>query len=152
MAGGKEQVMKTLAAKQAFPQPDVLLVAATIAAILTLLPVTAHQLGFLDHLPDPPGPFFASDAITESKAAYPLGIPDGPLGLVSYGVTLGLVLLSRQNRGWRKVLNHKLCADGSVAAFNVVKQFISFRKACSWCTGTAACTAVMLLANRKAPR
>lgn len=143
--------MTMLSAKQTFLQPDTLLIGATTAAILTLLPVAAHQLGFLDHLPDPPGAIFASDTITDSKAAHPLGIPDSLLGLGSYGVTMGLVLLSRQNPRWRRLLNRKLRADGSVAAFNVVKQIISFRKICSWCTGTVACTAGMFFAARNIP-
>lgn len=151
MAGGDEKIMTALSARQTFLQPDTLLMATTTVAILTLLPVAAHQFGFLDHLPDPPGAIFASDAITESKAAHPLGIPDSLLGLGSYGVTLGLVLLSRQHPRWRRLLHYKLRADGSVAAFNVVKQIVSFRKICSWCTGTAACTAGMLFAARKIP-
>jgi hypothetical protein len=61
-------------------RPDALLVTAASAALVTLLPAAAHQLGCLTHLPDPPGEFFASDRITESKAAHPLGIPDGLLG------------------------------------------------------------------------
>ena len=46
--------------------------AATVAcavAVLTLVPVAAHQLGLLDHLPDPPSGLFDSDRITESKTA-----------------------------------------------------------------------------------
>ena len=66
------------------------LTAATCAAVVTLIPVVAHQIGAIDHLPDPPGSIFASDRITESKSAFPLGIPDGILGMTSYGVTLGL--------------------------------------------------------------
>ncbi len=60
---------------------NIALITATSAAILTLIPVTAHQLGRLSHLPDPPSAIFASDDITESSAAHPLGIPDGLLGL-----------------------------------------------------------------------
>jgi uncharacterized membrane protein len=103
------------------PTDQRLLVAGACAAIATLLPVAAHQLGLLNHLPDPPSRIFASDHVTESKAAHPLGIPDSLLGLGSYGVTLTLALLA---------------AD-------------SFRKLCSWCTGTAACTAITLFAARK---
>ena len=72
------------------------LAAATCAAVATLIPVVAHQVGAIDHLPDPPGSVFASDRITRSKSAYPLGIPDGILGLTSYGATLGLVALARR--------------------------------------------------------
>lgn len=125
-----------------------LVVAGTLAAILTLLPVAAHQLGALDHLPDPPSCIFASDRITESDSAHPLGIPDSLLGLGSYGLTLTLALLARKHDRARKLLAMKLIADGSVAGFNVVKQVVSFRRLCSWCTGTALCTAAMVVAGR----
>jgi uncharacterized membrane protein len=126
--------------------PNWQLVGANVAAILTLLPVAVYQLGLIDSLPDPPWVIFASDKITSSKAAHPLGIPDSILGIGSYGITLGLVVLTRQNRRWSRYLKLKLVADGSAAGFNVVRQAVVFRKMCSWCTGTAVCTGLMLLA------
>ena len=125
------------------------LIAATSAALLTLLPIAAHQLGLLDHLPDPPSWIFDSDKITDSASAHPLGIPDSLLGLGSYGLTLTLVMLAQKNERAKKLLALKLVADGSVAGFNVMKQVVSFRRLCSWCTGTALCTAVMVVAGRR---
>lgn len=125
-----------------------LLLAATSAAIFTLLPIAAHQLGLLEHLPDPPSCIFDSDAITESKSAHPLGIPDSLLGLGSYSITFLLIVLAQRDRRARKLLAAKLTADGAVAGFNVVKQVVVFRKLCSWCTGTALCTAAMVFAGR----
>ncbi len=127
---------------------DTFLVTATSAALLTLLPVAAHQLGWLAHLPDPPGELFASDKITESKAAHPMCIPDSLLGLSSYGLTLSLILLARSQPKVRKFLAFKLVGDGTVAAFNFVRQIATFGKLCSWCTGTVLCTAVMAVAGR----
>ncbi len=125
------------------------LAAATCAAVVTLIPVAAHQIGVIDHLPDPPGSVFASDRIIESKSAHPLGIPDSILGLANYGVTLGLVALASRNPKARRLLAIKLLGDGSLAACNVVRQVVSFRKLCSWCTATAVCTAAMLIAGRR---
>jgi uncharacterized membrane protein len=125
------------------------LVIATSAALLTLAPVAASQLGLLDHLPDPPSSIFASDEITGSSLAHPLGIPDSLLGIASYGGTLTLVLLARERPQVRKLLVAKLVADGAAAGFNAVRQIASFRKLCSWCTATAICTAVMVIAGRK---
>jgi len=127
---------------------DGLLIAATSTALLTLLPVAAHQLGLLQHLPDPPAAVFASDAITESKMAHPIGIPDSLLGLGSYGTTLCLAILSRSHPKARPLLAAKLVADGGIASFNVVRQVVSFRKICSWCTGTAIATAAMVYIAR----
>lgn len=129
------------------------LLAACAAALLTLVPVAAHQLGYLEHLPDPPGGLFASDEITESTAAHPAGIPDGVLGLASFAVTFGLILEAGDKRHsrrlGRRLLTLKLAADGSMAGFNFTRQIVSFRRLCSWCTGTAICTAAMILAARK---
>ena len=103
----------------------------------------------LEHLPDPPGSAFDSDGITESKAAHPLGVPDGLLGLANYGTTLALMLAARRNRTARRLLAWKLVLDGGVAGFNVVRQVVQFGKVCSWCTGTAIATGAMLIAGRK---
>jgi hypothetical protein len=43
------------------------------------------------------------------------------------------------------VLALNLLGDGALASFNVVRQLTGFGKMCSWCTGTALATAVMLL-------
>jgi uncharacterized membrane protein len=128
-------------------RPNALLITAASVALFTLLPIAAHQIGVLAHLPDPPGELFASDRITESKAAHPLGIPDSLLGLGSYGITFSLILLARSHPRARRLLTLKLLGDGAVAAFNVVRQVATFGKICSWCTGTALCTAVMVAAG-----
>jgi uncharacterized membrane protein len=125
------------------------LIIATSAALLTLVPVAASQMGLLDHLPDPPSTIFNSDRITRSSLAHPLGIPDSLLGMASYSATLGLILLARERSLARKLLAAKLIADGVAAGVNTTRQIVSFRKLCSWCTATAICTAVMILAGRK---
>jgi uncharacterized membrane protein len=129
--------------------PHWLLVASTCGAICTLIPVAAHQLGVLSHLPDPPSVYFDSDRITEAKLAHPLGIPDALLGLASYGVTLALVVMSSKRPVAKKLLGAKLFVDGTIASVNTVRQVVSFRKVCSWCTATAICTGVMLVAGRR---
>jgi uncharacterized membrane protein len=125
------------------------LIIATSAALLTLVPVAASQMGLLDHLPDPPSTIFDSDSITRSSLAHPLGIPDSLLGMASYSATLGLILLARERSLARKLLAAKLIADGVAAGVNTTRQIVSFRKLCSWCTATAICTAAMILAGRK---
>ena len=141
--------MKPQGSRQNEQQKDALLVAATSACLLTLVPVAAHQLGVLGHLPDPPGAVFASDEITDSKTAHPFGVPDSLPGLASYATTLTLILMSRSNYRMRRLLALKLVGDGAVAGFNVVRQVVTFGKICSWCTGTAICTAAMVFAGRK---
>ena len=126
-----------------------LLVGACCTTLATLIPVALYQTGFLSTLPDPPSSVFASDRITKSKEAFPLGVPDGLLGIASFSATLTLALLSRHHPPARKLLGAKLALDGSAAAFNVVRQVVSFGKLCSWCTGTAIAAGVMVYAGRE---
>ncbi len=124
-------------------------VAGAALALGTLVPVALYQTGVLRRLPDPPGAIFDSEWITSSKDAHPLGIPDALLGLGSYGATLGLLLAAPKCGLVRKMLAAKLAGDSSMAAFNVVKQVVKFRRVCSWCTGTAIATGIMVAAGRK---
>jgi Vitamin K epoxide reductase family. len=121
---------------------------AASVAIATLLPIALYQCHAIDHLPDPPCTYFDSDRITGSKSAHPFGIPDSLLGLASYGITTGLIFAARRSETGRTLLRTKLLVDGSMAAINVTRQVVSFRKLCSWCTGTALATAVLVVAGR----
>ncbi len=119
-------------------------------ALGALVPVTLYQSGVVDHLPDPPNRIFASERITSSRMAHPLGIPDSYLGLASYGTTLALLLLAKRSRSARRVLGVKLTADAGLAAFNLVRQVVRFGKLCSWCTGTALATGLVVYGGRSA--
>lgn len=129
-----------------------LLIGACCVALATLAPVACYQLGLISELPDPPLRVFASERITMSKIAHPLGIPDALLGLGSFGATLTLALLAGRNKTARKILGVKLGLDASAAAFNAGRQVIEFRKLCSWCTATAAAAGVMTYAGRESVR
>lgn len=129
-----------------------LLIAASSVALATLVPVALYQLGVISGLPDPPLRVFDSERITQSKTAHPMGIPDGLLGLASFGTTLTLVLLARRNKTAKKLLGVKLGVDASVAAFNTVRQVVEFGKLCSWCTATALSAGVMAYAGRASIR
>jgi len=114
-----------------------------------LVPVALFQCGALDHLPDPPVWLFASDQITSSKDAHPFGVPDGLLGLASYGTTLALALSAPHSRLAGQALGGKLLLDGGLATVNAVKQVARFKRVCSWCMLTAAATLVMVAAGRQ---
>ncbi len=128
---------------------DTLLIVGCCTALATLVPVTLYQTGALHRLPDPPFRVFDSERITMSAAAHPLGIPDGVLGLASFGVTLALALPARRHRAAKQLLGAKLTLDASAAAFKVGQQVVSFGKLCSWCTGTALAAGLMAYAGRK---
>jgi uncharacterized membrane protein len=125
-----------------------LLLGACCVAITTLIPVSLYQIGFVDSLPDPPLSVFDSERITTSSASHPFGIPDGILGLASFGMTLALILVAKKSPVATKLLGAKLIMDVSAAAFNGGRQVIQFRKLCSWCTATAAAAGVMAYAGR----
>ena len=131
---------------------DALLIGACCATLATLIPVALFQTGVTPVLPDPPSAVFASERITKSKEAFPLGIPDSLLGIASFGTTLTLALLAKRSPLARQVLGAKLTLDGSAVAFNVVRQVVSFGKLCSWCTGTAIAAGVMVYAGRETIR
>lgn len=125
------------------------LIASCAMTLVTLVPVALFQIGVIKRLPDPPFPIFDSARITHSKIAHPLGVPDALLGIVSFGVTLSLILLASRRRGARQLLGAKLTLDASAAAFNATRQIVSFGKLCSWCSGTALAAAAMACAGRK---
>ena len=125
-----------------------LTIAGASIALATLVPVALYQTGVIKSLPDPPGEWFASERITKSKDAYPLGIPDALPGLASYSATLALALLAPGDPLARRLLGPKLALDGAVAGFNFAKQIVKYRKLCSWCSGTSLATAVTCVAGR----
>jgi uncharacterized membrane protein len=127
---------------------DAVLLGACCATIATLIPVALYQSGVLPSLPDPPSPIFDSEKITTSKAAHPLGVPDGLLGLASFGTTLVLILAAKRSPTAKKLLGAKLTMDAAAGAFNAGRQVVSFGKLCSWCTGTAIAAGVMAYAGR----
>jgi len=101
------------------------------------------------HLPDPPAKIFDSDRITGSQIAHPFGIPDGLLGIASYGTTLALAIVASESKTAGRLLGAKLLADAGAATFNASRQVVRFGKLCSWCMGTAAATGVMVYAGRQ---
>lgn len=123
--------------------PQWLAIASCAAAIAMLVPVTLYQSGLIGRLPEPPGSAFQADRLTQAPSAKPFGIPDGYLGLASYGVTLGLLLSERRTPVMNIARHAKLGLDGVMAGVNVGRQ-VKQGKYCSWCLGTAAATGAML--------
>lgn len=126
-----------------------IMISSCSVAIAALVPVALFQCGALYHLPNPPASFFASDQITSSSEAHPFGVPDSLLGLASYGTTLTLALNAPHSQFARRVLKWKLLLDGVMAITNTTRQFIKFKRACSWCMVTAAATGIIVAAGCK---
>lgn len=120
-------------------------IACCCVAIASLVPVALTQLKVIDTLPDPPGWMFDSTEIVTSKGAYKLGIPDGLLGIGSYGLTLTLLRMAGPSQPLlQKALRAKLALDGTMAVRHAKKQVSQFGRICSWCMVTAIATAGVL--------
>jgi uncharacterized membrane protein len=128
---------------------NVVLTCACMVSMAALIPVALYQAGVLRHLPDPPSQIFDSERITSSKAGHPLGIPDSLLGLASFGATFALIVASRRSARGQTLLGLKLTADAGVAAFNAVRQVVSFGQLCSWCTATAGAALIAAAAGHR---
>lgn len=147
----EEKTDNSVALAKVCPVHKGMAIACCCAAMATLTPVALVQLRILKDLPDPPGRFFNSKRIVTSKGAYHLGIPDGVLGLASYGVTLALLLASQPSRPLvRRALQAKLAWDATMAIRNIRKQFTEYRRVCSWCMGAAFATAGLVYFARRA--
>jgi uncharacterized membrane protein len=125
-------------------------VACCCAAMATLAPVALVQLHIIRDLPELPGRLFDSKRVVRSEGAYHLGIPDGVLGLASYGVTLALLVAATPERPMvRRLLRGKLALDATMAIRNVRKQVTEHKRICSWCIGAAVATAGLVFFGRK---
>lgn len=125
-------------------------IACCCVAIGSLVPVVMLQLGKIDDLPDFPARIFNTKKIVLSKSAFPLGIPDGMLGIGSYAVTLLLLTTAKPSRPLlQAALRGKLMVDGAMAARNTRKQITNFGRICTWCMGTAVATAGVVYFARK---
>lgn len=129
-----------------------LAIACCCTAIALLTPVALVQLKVTKRLPDLlPGSVFNSKKIVLSRSAYKFGIPDALLGLISYSITLALLIAAQPSRPvMRGLLRGKLLLDGSIAARKSRKQFKEFGRVCSWCVGVSVATAGILYFARKA--
>jgi uncharacterized membrane protein len=125
------------------------LIAASSAALASLIPVALYQFGVIPRLPDPPARIFNSERIVRSRSAHILGLPDSVPGLASYGITLGLVLAARRRPRIRPLLAAKLAGDGAIAVTKAATQVIQLGRLCSWCLVTTACTAAMVYSGRR---
>lgn len=115
-----------------------------LAAIGSLLLVTAYQFGILRHVPEPPLPGLDADRVDASGEAYSLfRTPDGSLGMASYAATVGLIGMGASDRAeqhpWIPLLAAgKVGLDVLSSSYLFAEQLTKHRRLCSWCTLAAA--------------
>lgn len=113
-----------------------LALAANALALLALAAISARQLGWLGHLPELPGRTFQTNTLVTSPESRLLGLPDGPPGLASYALTLGLVL-----RG-SPLARYKSAFDLLYGLGRSGKGWLKTRTLCGWCLIALGCSAV----------
>ncbi|CAN5812087.1 hypothetical protein BH11MYX3_BH11MYX3_20870 [soil metagenome] len=130
----------------------------TVAAVAAGLVVDfaligMRQYGVIRHLPDPPG--FDSNAVTTSRAAYPLGIPDSALALVGLGGIIALATARGTARTGRPPMFDiglgvatAVGAGGATYFLNTMRRQ---RRICAYClVGAAGMFAMAAIAVPKA--
>jgi uncharacterized membrane protein len=120
-------------------------VTGTLASLL----VSLRQLGLLSHLPEPPGRVWDSDAVTTSRAAFVLGMPDGPVGALGFVVALVLTgRLAGSAPGRRRWASAGLVASAAASAIGAAlylrDMFVREKKLCPYCLTTAASSFALL--------
>jgi uncharacterized membrane protein len=105
--------------------------------------ISLFQLGIIRHLPDPPGPLFASDRIDASDEAYTrLSTPDAALALANYSVTVVLAAMGGRARAreapWIPLaMAAKLGFDVAQGIRLSIQQWTKYRSFCFWCLTAA---------------
>lgn len=115
---------------------------ATFAAADALL-VGLRQTGVLRRLPDLPLPGFDSNAVVTSRAAYLLGVPDAPVGAITFLlVAVAAARLADAGPGQRRLARLGLAGSTAAAAggalFYLWDMLAKERRVCPYCLGTAA--------------
>ena len=117
----------------------------TALAVVSLGVITLRQLGAVKRLPDPPSSLFDSNKVVMSPQARKLlGIPDGILGLASYGATVGCAWWNYRlpSRRSSVALSSKVAVDVSQALIRSLRQWPEFGCLCSWCLIPVTCSTV----------
>jgi len=116
-------------------------IAAFLAAEFALLGM--RQYGVLRRLPDVPLRGFDANAVTTSRAAYPLGIPDSALAVIGCGALIALATAHGSARSGRsRWLDRALAAGvaaGAAGAVGYLASMARLGRVCVYCvTGAAA--------------
>lgn len=124
-------------------------IAALLAAEFALL--GTRQYGVLRRLPDLPIRGFDANAVTTSRAAYPLGIPDASLAVIGCGALIALATAGGSPRP--RWLDRALAVGvvgGALGAVAYLGQMVRLRKLCVYCvTGAAGMLSLVPLLRRR---
>lgn len=108
--------------------------------------ISLYQIGIIRHVPEPPLPGFDADKVNASPDAYAtLAMPDGPLGMASYAVTMMLAAAGEKDRAERNpwiplALSGKVGFDTVMAVKLTLDQARKQHAFCLYCLLTSAVT------------
>ncbi len=113
-------------------------VVLSLVGVASMAATSLLQTGVVRHLPDPPLPGFDSDKVNLSKTAYPFGIPDGTIGLLSFAANLPLAAVGGPDRArvrpWVVVLAAaKALADAAVSGWYFYQMPTKEKAWCGYC-------------------
>ena len=117
------------------------MVGATMGQLVSL-----YQTGVIDHLPDPPVPFFDADRVDASNYAYSrFDSPDGPIMLINYGITAWLASAGGKNRAQENPLlpiamGAKILIDALVSTELAREEWSENKAFCEYCQVATLCS------------
>ena len=127
------------------------IIGLSLAGMTSMAAVTLLQTGVVTHLPDPPLPGFDSDRVNLSDQAFPLGVPDGSLALLSLAANLPLAAAGGVDRAhthpWLPLAAAaKAVVDAAVAGWYFYQMPAREKAWCGYCiTGALANMAILAL-------
>ena len=122
------------------------IVGLSLVSVASMGIITLYQMGLIEHLPEPPLPYFDADKVDASAEAYEkLVVPDATLGLLSYAATIVLASMGGKDRARQQsylplALLAKVLVDAGQAGKLTVDQWTKHRGFCSWCLLAAGAT------------
>jgi uncharacterized membrane protein len=125
-------------------------IAASVAGVASMVPVTMLQTGIVHHLPDPPLKGFHSDAANSSLIAYQFGAPDGSMAVASFAANIPLAAFGGADRAQTKPVVPLLAAGkAAIDLASSAWYFNEMRKGKKWCpyciVGAISSLAVFLM-------
>ncbi|MDP8922204.1 MAG: vitamin K epoxide reductase family protein [Chloroflexota bacterium] len=110
----------------------------SLIGVASMAATSLLQTGVVRHLPDLPLPGFDSDKVNLSTTAYPFGISDGTVGLLSFAANLPLAAFGGPDRArvrpWVVMLAApKALADGVVSGWYFYQMPTKEKAWCAYC-------------------
>jgi uncharacterized membrane protein len=128
------------------------IIGLSLVGMGSMAAVSLLQTGIIDHLPDPPLPGFNSDKVNLSDTAFPFGIPDGVISLISLAANIPLAIAGGADRAHKRpwlplLFAGKAAVESAVAGWYFYQMPAKEKAWCGYCiTGALANFGIFMLA------